>query len=128
MSTLRGLFSETSARVEREEKRDGRETERREIPGKKRCWKRQPKEQGTILFPTTFPRRLSRRGRRREREEGRMIRRGEMSDDTEGTKGLRPIVVQSDAVDGQANLYSSGLTLSLLHEMLWRENLKELVL
>lgn len=39
MSTLWGLFSKTSARVERGEKRDDGETERRGIPVKKRFWK-----------------------------------------------------------------------------------------
>lgn len=83
------------------------------------------RNEDAILSLITFPRRLSRKGRRERSGEG-VIRRSEMCDDVESTKWFRPIAVQSGAYDGQVTIFISGPVLFLLQEMLRRKNLKEL--
>lgn len=78
MPTLWGLFSETSARVERGEKRDDGETERRGIPVKKRFWKSQPKERGCYSLSQHLPKKIEQKRKEVEERSGEgMIRRSE---------------------------------------------------
>jgi len=63
MSLLFGLFSETLARVERG-------IERKEGTGRKMYLKKLPKVQGT-LFLAIFPRRLSQKGKGKEKGVGK---------------------------------------------------------
>lgn len=46
------------------------------------------------------------------------MRKSETCDDIESTMGFRPVAVLFGAYDGWVTLYSSGLTFSLLRELL----------
>lgn len=124
VSTQWGLFSETTARVEREEKRDDGETKSRGIPVK-RGWKRRPKERGCQSLSHHLPKKTEQKSKEgRERSGEGMIRRSEMCDDMESTKGFRARAVLPGAYYGQVpspfRVWSCPCFMRCYEERIWK--------